>query len=155
MNIFNKKKEQTRYEKALDLLVTSERKLKKPCVEADDLVEAMQIGRHLQKVAQDLDSSKRMGCVGLAANQLGYDKRVIVIKKNGRFKILINPIIVAGMGSITHKETCFSRLNKEPVEVTRMTMIIIKADNSMKAQLKRMEAYAYQHEIDHLNGILI
>jgi len=101
--------------------------------------------------------------VGLAAPQVGVQKRVVVIdisdpddnKKNPI--IFINPEIIESSGEVTVEEGCLS-VPKIYEEVTRFEKVTVKAyDRDMKEfilEADEMLAVAIQHEMDHLNGKL-
>ncbi len=107
--------------------------------------------------------------VGLAATQLGWSERMFAMKdlKTGQVKVLINPSIVEVWG-----DKCFPRiinakgqLEEEPFlegclsfpnifgTVKRYLKIKGKWDGTEKI-LEGFEAVVFQHELDHLNGIL-
>jgi peptide deformylase len=95
---------------------------------------------------------------GLAANQIGILKRVIIVHTNGFKLTLINPVIVTRRGRHTAKEACLSFPGKNVIRV-RSTQIKVKGlDIDMKPisrKLKGISARCVQHEIDHLNGITL
>lgn len=97
--------------------------------------------------------------VGLAANQIGITKRVIVIHTNGFIQEFINPIITKFYGrKITSHEGCLSYPGLK-VPVIRYTRILVEGYDMywrpIKRKLKMLNAYCVQHEVDHLNGITI
>ena len=102
------------------------------------------------------------GCAGLAANQIGYNNRVIICSlkhHNGRvWKTMINPVI-SKRSRETHIsiEGCLSLDGKR--EVLRYNAItVIYTDEYGKAKKESyigFDACVIQHEIDHLNGKLI
>ncbi|QJC36129.1 peptide deformylase [Enterobacteriaceae endosymbiont of Donacia cincticornis] len=100
--------------------------------------------------------------IGLAATQIGINKKIIVIditiKRNNPL-ILINPkIIVIDKSKISNKEGCLSIPIKQQYFILRYKKIKIKAKNLMNENIeleaKYLLSYCIQHEIDHLNGIL-
>ncbi|QJC36540.1 peptide deformylase [Enterobacteriaceae endosymbiont of Donacia simplex] len=100
--------------------------------------------------------------IGLAATQIGINKRIIVIditeKKNNPL-ILINPkIIKFDKLKINSNEGCLSIPIKQKYFVLRSKKIIIKAQNLMnefiELEANNLLSFCIQHEIDHLNGIL-
>ncbi|QJC32509.1 peptide deformylase [Enterobacteriaceae endosymbiont of Donacia dentata] len=100
--------------------------------------------------------------IGLAATQLGINKRIIVIdisiKKNNPI-ILINPeIIKFNKLKIKSKEGCLSIPLKQKYSILRYKKIKIKAKNLMnenfELEISNLLSFCVQHEIDHLNGIL-
>jgi peptide deformylase len=97
--------------------------------------------------------------VGLAAPQVGISKRIIVIDVGNDLMVLINPeIIKKSANQESLEEGCLS-LPEIRVEVTRPTHISVKGLNRQSEEIvfdaEGLQARALQHEIDHLNGILI
>lgn len=99
--------------------------------------------------------------VGLAAPQIGRSRRLIVIKSNedGPVTALCNPeVIASGDEQDVVSEGCLS-LGEVTMEVTRPTAVTVAAldpkGNAVELQLEGFEARVIQHEIDHLNGVLI
>ena len=101
--------------------------------------------------------------VGIAANQVGLTDRICTIKlNNGRWITMLNPtIILINLNNndiIESTEGCLSIGEKE-YTVERYTEIIVEFyDMNFQPQtldLYGSEAIIAQHEIDHLNGILI
>lgn len=103
--------------------------------------------------------------VGLAANQIGATKSVVVIdtslngKEEGSGKIvLINPeIIEFSEDKETMDEGCLS-VPEFYESVTRSTAIKVKYfDENMDEKIEEVDGFlarVYQHEIDHLNGVV-
>jgi peptide deformylase len=111
-----------------------------------------------------LDTMYKTEGIGLAACQVGIPKRIIVIDTSkGEDKkhaiVLINPEILFKKGEEISEEGCLSFLPKIRAEVKRATEITIKALNldekEIKIAAKDILARVVQHEIDHLNGVLI
>ena len=111
-------------------------------------------------VAQDLRdtlAAHREGCVGMAANMIGANKRIIIFDDHGSVTVMFNPEIVKCSGPYETEEGCLS------LSGTRKT----KRYRSIKVQYQneqfqtRFKTYTgwtaqiIQHEIDHCNGILI
>ena len=95
--------------------------------------------------------------VGLAAPQVGISKRVIVVDiGEGLFK-LVNPEIVASSGIQDGAEGCLS-LPDVVGNVKRSERVTVKALNEdgdeVTIEASGYLARAFQHEIDHLNGII-
>lgn len=100
--------------------------------------------------------------VGLAAPQIGVHKRVIVIDISAKDEppdliVAINPIIVHAEGEAYEEEGCLS-VPKYAANVRRHARVIVKALDSEGAECTwkadELLAIAFQHEIDHLDGIL-
>lgn len=99
---------------------------------------------------------------GLAANQIGVAKQMVVINisKDDAEKehlVLINPEILEGQGSEVDEEGCLSVLELT-AKVKRFQKIKVRTQN-LGGQARVFEAEDHfarviQHEVDHLNGIL-
>lgn len=96
--------------------------------------------------------------VGLAANQVGVLKRIIVVQNKGFRQVLINPVITKGHGKLKQKEGCLS-FPRLLVNKIRHKQITVEGFNEywkpVKMRLKGMDARIVQHEVDHLNGVTI
>ena len=100
--------------------------------------------------------------VGLAANQIGIPWRLFVVNMGvetdkDNLITLINPEITAMEGSEIGEEGCLS-IPDVIAEVNRSTQIEVKAidlnGNDIRFEAKGYLARAFQHEMDHLNGVL-
>ncbi len=100
--------------------------------------------------------------IGLAANQVGTLKRIIVFdlnptKPGGNPKVLINPEIVEKEGKIVHEEACLSVMDFS-AEVTRSEKVRVtgldQTGKPIALDAEGILAVCLQHEIDHLDGIL-
>ncbi len=101
---------------------------------------------------------KNNGC-GLAANQVGYAKRVFVMDAGGCCLEIINPVITKRFGGRKRKkECCLSYPGKEKF-VSRYDRIVIEGFdrefNPIKKKLDKLAARCAQHELDHLNGVTL
>ncbi|WP_121605031.1 peptide deformylase [Virgibacillus sp. Bac332] len=104
--------------------------------------------------------------VGLAAPQLGLNKRLVAVHfedPNGKQYSygLVNPKVISHSVEKTYLSTGEGCLSVDrPVEgyVPRYARITVKAfdkeGNPLKLRLKGYAAIVFQHEIDHLNGIM-
>jgi peptide deformylase len=116
---------------------------------------------HLASLIIDLrDTMKDMG-VGLAAPQINVPLRVILIKDRPAF---INPEIIETDGSWTAPEGCLSIPGTygepgSPILVERAITVRVRWQNFVgewrESSHQSWEARVVQHEIDHLDGILI
>jgi peptide deformylase len=100
--------------------------------------------------------------VGLAAPQIGVHQRVIVIDVSGKDEapdliVAINPVIVHAEGEAYEEEGCLSVPNYA-ANVRRHARVVVKAldleGNEVTWRTDELLAIAFQHEIDHLDGIL-
>lgn len=91
---------------------------------------------------------------GLAANQIGADLRIFVLNVNS-FDVYINPQILQKRSLAPFfGEGCLSFPN-EILCTRRYEEIVIRADNCEEKTLTGLEAIAFQHELDHLDGIIM
>ncbi|AQS59050.1 peptide deformylase [Desulforamulus ferrireducens] len=95
--------------------------------------------------------------VGLAAPQIGVSKRVIVIDVGEGLIELINPEILEAAGNVVDTEGCLS-VPGMIGEVARADRLVVKGLNrqgeTVTYKAKGWLARAFQHEIDHLEGIV-
>jgi peptide deformylase len=95
---------------------------------------------------------------GLAAPQVGVQKRLIVCGLYGEIKILINPEILEQNGMYSNSEYCLSlpRYDRKTIKRSQNVRVKYKTlENTEKILVaKNSPAALLQHEIDHLNGIL-
>ena len=112
-------------------------------------------------VVQDLlDTIKahEQECVGMAANMIGVNKNIIVVNDNGKYLVMINPIVLKTSGRLYEtEEGCLSH---QGVKKTKRyeKIKIAYFDESFKKKIKTFQDYLaqiIQHEIDHCQGILI
>ena len=101
---------------------------------------------------------KRENGIGLAAPQMGFDTRVIVIAPDGgRPEVLINPVIIHQEGSQVGEEGCLS-IPGLYGDVERFEMVKVEAmdrkGREHEFEMSGLAARVVQHEIDHLNGVL-
>lgn len=95
--------------------------------------------------------------VGIAAPQLGVSKRIAVVDVGEKLYELINPEIILKEGLDTDIEGCLS-IPGIRGEVQRAARVIIKALDREGKEVQHegdgLLARAFQHELDHLEGIL-
>ena len=110
--------------------------------------------------AQDLLdtlAAHREGCVGMAANMIGINKRIIVFDDDGKYQVMFNPVIVKRSDPYEAEEGCLSLTGRRKVK--RYQTIKVQWQNE-KFQARRKTftgwtAEIIQHEIDHCEGVLI
>ncbi len=122
------------------------------------------INGDLQHLVNDMiETMYAASGVGLAAPQVGISKRLIVIDVGTRGEehplvVLINPEIVDTDGLIDSEEGCLS-LPGQSMTLKRAGRIVVKGLNmeskSVEVEATGLLSRALQHEIDHLDGILI
>lgn len=122
--------------------------------------EVTKFNSNLKKLLKDMaETMYDAEGVGLAAPQIGISKRVIVVDvgdENGLVE-MVNPVIAEQEGEQLGPEGCLSIPNLNG-EVRRSERIVVKGQNSdgepITVNASGYFARAFQHEIDHLNGIL-
>ena len=127
-------------------------------------VEVKSFDRHLRALVDDMvETMYAEPGVGLAAPQIGVSQRVLAIdttvgERPGALIVLINPVLVSATGRMVAEEGCLSVVGiraeiprAEAVEVRGWTLD--QREVSLKG--RGLLARALQHEIDHLDGMLI
>ena len=131
--------------------VTDSKILSKACRPCSSKIEGIRIGNKLLEVLAETPDG-----VGLAANQIGIDAAVCVIKVQKPI-VLINPKITGRFGKSFFQEGCLS-FKGDYVLTERWTDIVVKDDNHpnqlfFSFEKNALECVCVQHEVDHLNGI--
>ena len=113
----------------------------------------------IQKLTEDMRIfMKEHKGIGLAAPQVGILKEIFVADINGVPVYLINPKIVDQSGEEWMVESCLSFPNYS-VEIKRNTCVTISGftpdGKEVFLESKGLMARVFQHEMDHLNGVLI
>jgi peptide deformylase len=105
-------------------------------------------------------------CVGLAAPQIGISQRAIVVDVAGHPKTtacnglitMLNPMVVEASGREKGREGCMS-VPDLTADVARFTELVVRGVSRDGSEIvvatEGFEARALQHEIDHLDGLLI
>lgn len=122
--------------------------------------EVTKFNANLKKLLKDMaETMYDAEGVGLAAPQVGISKRVIVVDvgdDNGLVE-MVNPVIISKEGEQFGPEGCLSIPNLNG-DVRRSDNIVVQGQdsdgNTFSVNASGYFARAFQHEIDHLNGIL-
>ncbi len=96
--------------------------------------------------------------MGLAANQIGVQKRVFVYDIGEGVRVVINPRIVESTGEWVYEEGCLSvpGLSWEIVRPNEVHLVGLDLDgNEVSVEASEIEGRVFQHELDHLDGILL
>lgn len=113
----------------------------------------LQIGRDLM----DTLAANRAGCVGMAANMIGVKKRVIIVNMGLIDVVMFNPVLIKKDSPYETEEGCLSLVGVR--KTTRYQNIEVEyLDMNWKKQSLKLEGWTAQicqHELDHLEGILI
>lgn len=117
--------------------------------------------KHRKLIKNMIETMNHYQGIGLAANQVGEDCRIIVVKNGvtGEDHAYINPDIIDTTGGFVYsKEGCLSIPNQE-VTIRRHEGIVLEYTTEERRRIRQLffspVSIILQHEIDHLNGILI
>ena len=96
---------------------------------------------------------------GIAAPQIGYPKRIFVLKDKDKYETFINPVIISvGVQTKKEQEGCLS-FPGWCVKVERPTFVKVQYYDTLgglhESSFNDIEARAIFHEMDHLNGVLL
>lgn len=116
-------------------------------------------------IIQDLiDTAKEYEseCCGLAAPQIGYHKKVCILKlnKSDKWTTLVNPIISKKSGELVKSsESCMSFKGSSYTVKRHLDITVMYTDHrsnkTKQLHLTGLNAIIAQHEIDHLQGVTI
>ena len=106
---------------------------------------------------QDTLAANRERCVGMAANMIGHKKNMIIVSMGPMDVIMINPKLVSKSGPYETEEGCLSLEGKR--KTTRYRNIEVEFQDAgftkKKMKFDGFVAQIIQHEMDHLDGIII
>ena len=111
-------------------------------------------------IGQDLQDTLKANkdrCVGMAANMIGVKKRIIIVNLGFRNLVMYNPVIEKKSESYEAEEGCLS-LEGVRKTIRYQNVEVEYLDENWKNQRMKLSgwpAQICQHEIDHLNGIII
>lgn len=112
-----------------------------------------------QVITELLDTLKahEEHCVGLAANMIGSNKRILVVNIGFVNIAMVNPMIVKKSGAYDTEESCLSLIGSRPTK--RYQNIEVEyLDANFKKQRQKFSGWTaqiIQHEVDHCEGIII
>jgi peptide deformylase len=96
--------------------------------------------------------------IALAAPQIGVQKQVFVWDLDERPMVVFNPEIVESSGEWVYDEGCLS-IPGLYVEMVRPKQVLMRGigldGETIEIEADELEARLYQHELDHLNGVLM
>lgn len=115
--------------------------------------EDIQVGIDLQ----DTLRANREACVGMAANMIGVNKRVIIVNMGFIDVVMFNPVLTKKDSLYETEESCLSLTGVR--KTTRYENIEVEyLDMNWKKQRQKLSGWTAQicqHELDHLEGIII
>ncbi len=112
------------------------------------------------QIADDLMDTLRFHldrCVGMAANMIGENKRIIVFSNGFALNTMINPVITEKDGAYETEEGCLSLIGVRKTKRYRRIRVeyLDRSFVKRKGTFEGYTAQIIQHEIDHCDGILI
>ena len=112
------------------------------------------------EIAQDLLdtlTAHKGGCVGMAANMIGVNKRIIAVQSERGYMLMLNPVILEKYEPYEAEESCLSLDGVR--KTTRYMRIKVRWQTENLRErtrvFKDLDAQIIQHELDHCNGIFI
>jgi len=138
-------------------ILTDKKLLSEMCAWVKHPIESDPVIQDLKDTAATLDN-----CAGLAAPQIGHKLRIILVEVQGKATIMLNPEIISRKGTEGFgNESCFSVpvSMQHPKRVKRRYKVKVKYNDVegyiVTKTFKSFEARLIQHEVDHLDGVLI
>ena len=116
---------------------------------------ASQEDLYLAKDLQDTLLANRETCVGLAANMIGVQKRVIIFNLGLVPMVMFNPVLLSYIGPYETEEGCLTGVR---TTIRYETITVSYRDSKWQEQtitLTDFPAQICQHELDHLEGRII
>ena len=138
----------------MEIVIYPDERLLKKAEKVEDVgQEIYEIGKNMLNLME-----KKKG-VGLAGNQVGILKRIIVVNVEpvGK-KIIANPEIVEKEGELFEEEGCLSlpglyrRIKR--FSYVKVRGVDVEKGEEIEFEVEGLPARVFQHEIDHLNGVL-
>ena len=109
------------------------------------------------QVLLDTITAHKTGCVGMAANMIGVNKRIIIFDNKGKYMVMFNPEIIKKSGPYEAEEGCLSLTGTRKAK--RWKSIKVQYQNEQfQIRFKTFTGWTaqiIQHEIDHCEGELI
>ncbi len=96
--------------------------------------------------------------IALAAPQIGVQKQIFIWDLDEQPMVVLNPEIVESSGEWVYDEGCLS-IPGLYVEIVRPKQVLLRGidldGNTVEYEADELEARMYQHELDHLHGVLM
>ena len=109
-----------------------------------------------QDLLDTLEANKEH-CVGMAANMIGVNKRIIIFDNEGAYTVMFNPEIIKRSGPYQAEEGCLSLEGTRPAK--RWQSIKLRYQHEkFQERIKTFTGWTaqiIQHEVDHCEGIII
>src|SRR5215211_57851 len=138
---------------AKDIVIWPDRVLNTPAQPVTDF------SRALEELLAEMDAAVREAeGIGIAANQIGVPLRVALVGRgDGTFFEIVNPEIVSGSEPVSLREGCLS-VPEEWEQVERFRKVRVRYQDRTavwhEVDAEGQLAHVFQHEIEHLDGIV-
>lgn len=128
-----------------------------------EAISEAEINDELRELASNMvDTMRAYDGVGLAAPQVNISKRMFIIDvgiidETAAAEAFINPEILSAAGSDTMEEGCLSipDVNADVTRPFKLKVLYQTLDGeTIEEEMEGLLARVYQHELDHLNGVL-
>ena len=95
--------------------------------------------------------------IGIAANMIGENKRAMAIIIGGKVRVMFNPVILSASDPYFAEEGCLSLKGRRKVLRHLYIELLFSDENGQEKieSFSRLEAEASQHEMDHMEGVII
>jgi len=137
-------------------IITDELALSERAVEIDVRTQATEM-REIVKAFKDTMREKNL--TSLSAPAIGFNRRIFCIDfKDSEIKTFINPIIAQAKGLQLSKETCTSIPDRKFIRPRNNDLMVIyqrPTGQIENRQIVGLAAVVFQHEMDHLDGLLL
>lgn len=141
--------------RTLDIVYYPDPVLRKPTEPVEAITDEVR-----EMIPPMLEAMHRVRGLGLAANQVGWSKRLAIVSGSGEEggeTVMVNPEIVSEEGAIAMDEGCLSFPGITGL-ITRPEFIEVRYTNlegeTVTEKAEGLLARCILHEIDHLDGIL-
>lgn len=106
---------------------------------------------------RDTLQANREHCIGMAANMIGFSKRIIIVSAELGDMVMINPVIASKNGRYDTEEGCLSLVGARKTQRFESITVRYLDENFIahKGKFCGLTAQIIQHECDHLDGIII
>lgn len=119
--------------------------------------EASREDLYIAKDLRDTLAYHKDACVGMAANMIGEKKCVIIANIGFINLVMFNPVLTAKSDPFETEESCLSLVGSRPTKRYGQIEVAYRDEDWMpkKIKLEGFAAQIVQHELDHLEGIII
>lgn len=119
--------------------------------------DATEQDKHIITDLHDTMQAHRDRCVGMAANMIGYKKRIIIVSMGFMNMVMVNPVIVQKSHPYETEEGCLSLKGVRKTKRFRKIKVQFLDEFFQKhtQDFEEKIAQIIQHECDHLEGIII